>query len=501
MQSVFPRFFGIFLLTVVLGAQCQSQTRPPSDPPRKSPTQLLAENDSAVALIVSADDKSVGLGSGFFVSSEGLLVTNLHVVQGAKQVFVRLKDKQVLEVSTVVGFDPDNDLAILRVQSGVFNAVRMGDSAKVQVGEPVIVISNPEGLERSITNGLVSGVRTLRTRTVFQISAPISPGSSGGPVFNEKGEVIGVVVFYLEGGQNLNFAIPINSVKTLLQNRREISLSNLPRREEEPGNVASNPMVNLDGAWAATFADSLTTGQMALNLTQDDSGGVGGTYTTSLGGGGSVKGTITGDTFEFDLTQSLADCPGRFRGSAKLKQNAAAGSYSGTSCQGTHANGTFSMSRGTGAVFSPTPASATAPVPAKPIVTYGTEAELEGVRTVFVYAEDLEVRGNIIKSLEKDKGISLTNEVTKADVVLVFGANSFSMGDYTYVWTDSYGNVHGSTTPRYGITGFGYAIRIVPPNTIRVLWQFQDTRTTLYERRPSTNFARNFIRLLKTLNK
>jgi serine protease Do len=98
--------------------------------------------------------------------------------------------------------------------------VRLGDSDLVQVGERVVAIGNPRGLEQTVTDGLISAIRdTGKGYKLFQMSVPISTGSSGGPLFNMAGEAIGITAAYLEGGQNLNFAIPINYGLALLQGR------------------------------------------------------------------------------------------------------------------------------------------------------------------------------------------------------------------------------------------------------------------------------------------
>ncbi len=100
----------------------------------------------------------------------------------------------------------------------------------MDLGQPVIVVGNPEGLEQTVSNGLISAIREFDGRKLFQISAPISEGSSGSPVFNDHGEVIGVVVSSIEKGQNLNFAVPINYAKPLLEQSIEEPISSLPKR-------------------------------------------------------------------------------------------------------------------------------------------------------------------------------------------------------------------------------------------------------------------------------
>jgi len=493
---------GIVWMLFVSVLDCQ-----PNAPESKNltPAEILKNNNLSVALIVSADDNSLSLGSGFAIADGSAIVTNFHVIKAAKALVVKLGGGQILQTSTVYAFDTKKDLAILKVSPAATRSVEMGNSDKVSIGEPVVVISNPEGLEKSVTNGLVSGVRTPETgRTLFQISAPVSPGSSGGPVFNERGQVIGVVVSFLEGGQNLNFAIPINNVQDLWSKRNEISLASLPASlppDSDVDSQAAGASVDLDGNWAATFADSLSSGQLSFILVQTRTS-VRGTYTSSLGGGGTINGSIAGGKFSFELAQTIRDCPGRFRGEADIRSGSMVGTYTGTDCQGTHTNGSFGMSKGAVAIQSSSPvvSNANANPPMK--TEYGNASELKGVQKVFVYTqEDPGVRGNMLKELAKHPAIQVTSDIGSADVVLVFGARTFSMGNYSHVWSDSYGNVYGNSYPRYGITGNGYAIKFIPPNTMRIVWEFSATRTVAFQRRPSTNFIRDFAKAWEKANK
>jgi len=140
--------------------------------------------------------------------------------------------KGILWAKNARGFDAQNDLAVLTVEGGGASTLTLGNSDTVKVGEPIVVVGNPEGLEQTVSNGLISGIREFGGKKLFQITAPISEGSSGSPVFNERGEVIGVVVASLESGQNLNFAIPINYAKQLPQSD-EVPIAALPKRHKE----------------------------------------------------------------------------------------------------------------------------------------------------------------------------------------------------------------------------------------------------------------------------
>ena len=459
-----------------------------AQPAAKTPAEILQENTAALALILSDGNSTVSLGSGFFIQGGSALVTNFHVIEGARAVYVKAGDGRTFSVDTVYCYDVKQDLAVLKIPAGTTQTVALGDSDKVVTGASITVIGNPEGFEKSVTNGLISGVRTIDGQQLFQISAPISHGSSGGPVFDDKGQVIGVVVASLRDGQNLNFAIPVNVLSKILANRREVSLASLPVIGPEKN------LTSLDGAWAATFADSLSSGQMSFTMVQDGAT-VRGTYTSSLGGGGTVTGQVTNNRFSFALTQAVQGCPGHFEGSVELRSGAMIGSYSGSDCQGAHANGSFSMTKGATAIASPmqtqaVPTTAAAPTP---IIEYGDASELHGIKNVFIFGVEPDVRNNMLKEFGKHPQLHVVGRIEEADVVLVFGGQTFFMGTHTNVWTDTYGHTYGNTAPRYGINGQGSVVKLIPPNRIRVIWQFSATRVNVFQRRPSTNMIRDFF--------
>jgi serine protease Do len=166
-----------------------------------------------------------GLGSGFIVQPDGIILTNAHVVQGADEVIVRLPDRREFK-GTIVGVDPPTDIAVVRIDAKELPTVRLGDPSKVKVGEWVLAIGSPFGFENTVTAGIVSGTsRSLPEGTYvpfIQTDAAVNPGNSGGPLFNLDGEVIGInsAIYSRTGGyQGIAFAIPIDvaaSVKTQL---------------------------------------------------------------------------------------------------------------------------------------------------------------------------------------------------------------------------------------------------------------------------------------------
>lgn len=163
-----------------------------------------------VVLTYNRDGKLLGQGSGFFINENGEAITNRHVLEGAVRAEIKTMDGKIYPITKIIAEDQDND--ILKV--GVIipkNQFRFLEiSAPLpEVGEQVVVIGSPLGLELTVSDGIVSAVREIPIfGKIIQISAPISPGSSGSPVVNLKGEVIGVATFQMIEGQNLNFAIP-----------------------------------------------------------------------------------------------------------------------------------------------------------------------------------------------------------------------------------------------------------------------------------------------------
>jgi hypothetical protein len=172
---------------------------------------------STVLLVMEdANAQPLSFGSGFFVR-DGEIASNLHGVEGAARGYVKLVgQKTKYDLEGVIAVDPNRDLVVLKISAAGSPTLALGSSDTVEVGEPVYAVGNPQGLEGTFSQGIVSSIREVSTDRLLQVTAPISPGSSGGPVLNGKGEVIGVSVATFRGGQNLNFAIPSSYLKTLL---------------------------------------------------------------------------------------------------------------------------------------------------------------------------------------------------------------------------------------------------------------------------------------------
>jgi len=164
--------------------------------------------------------KQPSLGSGFIIDKEGHVVTNNHVIEDADQIKVKLDGDKEFDAE-VVGRDPSTDIALLKIKSSHdFPVVKMGDSAQLKVGQWVVAIGSPFGLERTVTAGIVSAkgrvIGSGPYDDFIQTDASINPGNSGGPLLNLKGEVVGINTAIIAAGQGIGFAIPINLAKGII---------------------------------------------------------------------------------------------------------------------------------------------------------------------------------------------------------------------------------------------------------------------------------------------
>ncbi len=165
-----------------------------------------------------------GTGSGFILSSDGLILTNAHVVDGADRVTVTLKNGRTLE-GTVMGEDKITDIAVVKIDSESLPTVTFADSDALQIGEWAIAIGNPLGLDNTVTTGIISATNRNSSQIgegdkridFIQTDAAINPGNSGGPLLNAQGQVIGVNTAIIKNAQGLGFAIPINTARNIAE--------------------------------------------------------------------------------------------------------------------------------------------------------------------------------------------------------------------------------------------------------------------------------------------
>lgn len=185
----------------------------------------LAETLQASVVVLEVDEiagSPSSSGTGFFISGDGLIATNHHVIEGAQTIRARSYDRRAYRVEAIVAVDEVNDLAILRAEPGEYRPLPLGDSSSVETGDRVVVLGNPLGLDFTLSEGIISAVRAageLEDHGLqvahLQISAPISFGSSGSPVMNTSGKVVGVVASGFVDAQNLNFAVPVDLLRDL----------------------------------------------------------------------------------------------------------------------------------------------------------------------------------------------------------------------------------------------------------------------------------------------
>jgi serine protease Do len=190
-----------------------------------------------------------GLGSGFFINADGYLITNFHVIEGETEISVEVYhqrdgqlDRETYKQVKIIAINKFHDLALLRIEdknAPKFKYVTLGSSDALNVGDGVFAIGSPLGLERTVTQGILSTkTRQLEGELYLQTSTQINPGNSGGPLFNLAGEVVGVTNMKITFGEGLGFAIPVELVKSFLDHRDAFAYStdnpNNPFRYLEP---------------------------------------------------------------------------------------------------------------------------------------------------------------------------------------------------------------------------------------------------------------------------
>jgi S1-C subfamily serine protease len=205
--------FTFCLAASAAGQLGPAQKAPPIPPPQRRPISTAAVasriTPATVSIIaIGPDGDTLGQGSGFLVRSSGVIVTNNHVVTGASRAIIILASGEVYDRVEALDADPAADVAVLKIP-GYGLPVAPVSTTIPPVGARVIAIGSPLGLSQTVSEGIVSAIRLVDGRQLVQISAPISPGSSGGPLMNDRGEVVAITTSQMTRGQNLNFAVPV----------------------------------------------------------------------------------------------------------------------------------------------------------------------------------------------------------------------------------------------------------------------------------------------------
>jgi hypothetical protein len=225
------------------------------------------EPSTVAVLTYDANGEAIAVGSGFFIDSNGDVITNYHVVQGASLVQVKTVDGRVYHVAGVSGEDKEGDLVRLSVDIPTYAVRPLSVTTSVpEVGERIVVIGNPLGYEHTVSDGIVSAIRDVPDHgKIIQITAPISRGSSGSPVVNMRGEVIGVATLKAFAGENLNFAIPGERVAALGPINRN-QLSPKPARTTEEFTTPAEQLysMGLDFVAKGQYASALSSFEKAV---------------------------------------------------------------------------------------------------------------------------------------------------------------------------------------------------------------------------------------------
>jgi S1-C subfamily serine protease len=213
--------------------------------------EVVKTSSDAVVLIVVADSagREIALASGFLVKPDGKILTNYHVIQGGHSAVAKLSNGSFFPVDGLLGYDQGGDLALLKVSGKNLPFLKLADSDKLQIGEHVVAIGSPLGLENTVSDGIVSALREAeKGRSWIQTTVPVSHGNSGGPLLRTSdGAVVGIIDWQVNPsfGQNLNFAIPINAAKLLISSSETLtsfdSVAANPAREAVTDSPQSAP--------------------------------------------------------------------------------------------------------------------------------------------------------------------------------------------------------------------------------------------------------------------
>ncbi len=234
---------------------------------------LIKKVKPSVVLIETfdKDNKPIGQGSGFFIDNKGRLITNHHVVEGAYSATIKTSTGKEYPVQGIVAKDTEADIVKLVVNLPDANTTFLNLSVNVpSEGEDIFVIGNPLGLESTVSTGIVSAVRDIPAfGKILQITAPISPGSSGSPVINRKGEVIGIATLIVTKGQNLNFAIPSDKIIALKETSKTTLSESYASLTADPNDAQKLIVKGLIELWQENWSAALTYFQKATEKNLD----------------------------------------------------------------------------------------------------------------------------------------------------------------------------------------------------------------------------------------
>jgi S1-C subfamily serine protease len=332
-------------------------------------SQKAIQFDESVLMIVGVNDRGspVSQGSGFIVTSDGLAGSNYHVLRGVTQAFVECCNGRKFKIASIEGADLEKDLVVFQLYEVGSSEkpqnlphVAVATSKDLKVGQKVIAIGSPQGLENTVSDGILSAIREYDSVRYLQITAPISPGSSGGPVLNSDGQMIGVATFQFERGQNLNFAIAADYIQPLLDQHFQVSMKEfqtIVRRSQRQQRGAATSTMGDTPQPDQRPDESPLTGQfggIVHNQTADISAEFGvvvldreGILTGCMGvqqplfGSGPLEGVL----FNSDVTFIVTSAIGKITFQGKRKKAAITGTYTVEHPDGTEESGGFTLQR------------------------------------------------------------------------------------------------------------------------------------------------------------
>ena len=296
------------------GAQERAAEKPSPIAPAKLTTAQIADRATPSVVVVenfNEDGEKAGQGSGYVFSGDGIVITNYHVIRGAKSLAVRIPGQEPYRVDSVLAYEIDHDVAALQLTGSSLPALVTETVEEPKVGDRVVAIGAPLGLESTVSEGIVSALRNAGTMHIIQTTASISPGSSGGPLLNEYGKVIGLTTSTVRDGQSLNFVVSAKHVSGLLGRRQPMSLDEMLSQTQ-----VSEPL-----AESTIMVPARNATQLSFTVNGQQGAVLEGTYTITGGSGRDVGVALAGPN------GSVIVNSGRVAGFGQFKQRLPRGKY------------------------------------------------------------------------------------------------------------------------------------------------------------------------------
>lgn len=221
-MSPFHFVAAVLLAIIAIPAWCRAD-----DPKPKTVEELAKEIKASVVVITAAGrgNEKNSLGTGYFVSANGLIATNFHVIGEGRPLAVEMADGKKFDVVSIEATDRGRDLALIKIDAKNSPALPLGDSDELKDGQQIVALGNPQGLKHSVVSGVVSGRREIDGTSMIQLAIPLEPGNSGGPVVDMQGRVQGTVTLKSLVTENLGYASAVNALKPLIAKPNPVAMS------------------------------------------------------------------------------------------------------------------------------------------------------------------------------------------------------------------------------------------------------------------------------------